>query len=154
MSVREIVSLAISTVFMPKSKRIRAHFLDNSDLVKYYPTLMFLIENKKKYEIDMRTLCRVANKEYTREQVKSGLCRMINSDLSGALRDPDILKDYKFWSGSQSCVITVKNEGLCGIEYHSEYMQRGSDEYYEARVELARYWLNVMTFVKNKYDQF
>lgn len=109
------------------------------------------------YQVDSRPyaevkeiLNKVVTGETSRDYCKQGLCDLIG-DYELNLFHNDILEGYKYWSefngyiilvGPKNWDITV-NRAKAIAQFNQEAIY-GNDEYWEARVELARHWIRFL----------
>ncbi|ADM80018.1 hypothetical protein phiAS5_ORF0175 [Aeromonas phage phiAS5] len=119
-------------------------------------------EFKGVYDQMRLTLQKVLQGEITREECKKGLCDLIATNEFGVdLATPKVLEGYKHWSGKVGYIIYVgeiDREALkqdrhmylsrAVAQYENEQYVGDNDEYWEARLELARHWIRYIDETK------
>ncbi|AAQ17708.1 hypothetical protein Aeh1ORF049c [Aeromonas phage Aeh1] len=96
----------------------------------------------------------------TRYECRGGLCNLINCDM---LTDHSVFEGYKYWSGMRGYCVYVGETTEESRRYHDHLPQAieqfheeedleeseygDNDPYWEARLELARHWIN---FIETK----
>lgn len=128
--------------------------------------------NRSIWEICKKKLTDVITGEITRADIRSGLCAAIPPI---GLAHEFVLHDYKYWSGLRGyCILIgdqnrspspdimlnrIENEkriqtmniAIAQFEEEEEFEniqgQEFNEEYYQARVELARHWLKFVTSI-------
>ena len=149
-----IIKLLYRHIVLSKVDRLKAEFLDDSRKVKYYEILKLRIERKDDYKNLMDRLYKIKTGEYDRDKVRNGVCYFIGAWFRDALIHPDIMEGYKFWDKetcSKAFLIDVKDGSSPKLQYCEERYWMENDKFYQARVELAKYWLDVLTYVDNHF---
>lgn len=151
----------IKSIFMSKNERLKLKFLDNSDLTKYYDLLKMRIEKPGQYADAMETLYKISDRTLARKTIACGICYHVGFEVASILRVDSLMTMYPHWD-KETCndlfLIDIKDGSSPQMQYAEERYYRNryyrnNVKYYEARLELARHWLNVMTFVDNHYNQ-
>ncbi|QIW86947.1 hypothetical protein AHP1_1161 [Aeromonas phage Ahp1_CNU-2021] len=95
-------------------------------------------------------LNKVVTGETSRDYCKQGLCDLI-CDYELNLFMDDVMEGYKYWSEFNGYIILVgpKNWDVSvnrskAIAQFSQEAIYGNDEYWEARLELARHWIRFL----------
>ncbi|AAQ17707.1 hypothetical protein Aeh1ORF048c [Aeromonas phage Aeh1] len=126
-----------------------------SEDVKYY------VKNKERFDVSKAKLNDIIDGRITREECKIGICRIVGSKAGGVdLCNEKILNGYKFWSGWEGHSILIGNpdemddplnEAIAQFHQEADEESEGNDEYWEARLELARHWLRYILKLQSEY---
>ena len=121
-----------------------------SDEVKYY------IKNKARFDVTQSKLNAIIEGEISRDACRRGLCRLVGLDVVGMnMSDRRFLDGYKYWSGSYGYIIVVRDwHGdtlVDAVDQFEEERDNGDDEFWEARLELARHWMRCILKLNAAY---
>ncbi|UYD60028.1 hypothetical protein OPFAMLBM_00007 [Aeromonas phage avDM12-TAAL] len=123
-----------------------------SEAVKHY------VKNKDRFDVTKAKLDDVICGRITREECKVGLCYVTGSRAGGIdLCSLGTLDDYKFYSGYEGHCIIIGNPDEMedplkeAIRQYHEEDEVGNDEYWAARLELARHWLRYILKLQSEY---
>lgn len=123
------------------------------------------IEHAKTYHTVRDTLQDILDGNISRKACKQGLCTVIEIDglpIRPRLNSEEVLRGYKFWSGQNGYSIYIgetTEEGIAEREYSNEAINQFKleaystgdkafrDQYWEARLELARHWIRYIDSV-------
>ncbi|AAQ17706.1 hypothetical protein Aeh1ORF047c [Aeromonas phage Aeh1] len=151
-----VLRAKIKSVFMSKNERLKLKFLDDANLTKYYDLLKLRIEKPERYADAMKTLYKITDRTLARNRIACGVCYHVGFEVAGILRTDPIMAMYRHWD-KETCgqlfLIDIKDGHSPEMQYAEERYYEKNVKFYEARLELARHWLDVMTFVDNHFTQ-
>ncbi|ADM80017.1 hypothetical protein phiAS5_ORF0174 [Aeromonas phage phiAS5] len=117
------------------------------------------IDHSKTYHTVRDTLQDVLDGNISRKDCSQGLCTVIEIDslpIRPRLNSEEVLRGYKFWSGQKGYSIYIgetTEAGIAEMDYVNEAINQFKlearcagdkefrDQYWEARLELARHWI-------------